>query len=201
MENPIQCVTLYQNDLKTNVSHSLFYWVKREIILLLFCSFFEKTANHVMTIILAGLFFLYSAALQLLKRWDSWEEGGKEGWCGRGGQAGRWWKQRTARWIPATKWRDGSLKCWINLRLSLSLSQRGLQSEGRPTPWIPPLPPHALARSDLALLGPLWPPFHSTGKQTCRTGIVNAWLQNFTSRCLVSSSTGLPLCRPTDLSV
>lgn len=135
MENPIQCVTLYQNDLKTNVSYSLFYWVKREIMLLLFSSvtlhFFEKIANHVMTIILAGLFFLYSAALLLLKRWDSWEGRGKEGWWGRGTEVGGCWKQRTARWIPATKWRDGSLKCWINLQLSLSLSQRGLQGEGR----------------------------------------------------------------------
>lgn len=122
--------------------------------------------------------------------------GGNDGWNLGRTKVAALRKQRT-QWISRAKLRDGSLKCWIHLRLSLSLYTVQL-SVGRAlpahlTPWIPPLPPHALAQNNLAPQGPLRPPFHSTGKQTCRTTIVNARLQNFTGRCLISSSTGLLL--------
>lgn len=64
------------------------------------------------------------------------------GWKGLHGYRGRrieeGVKQRKrGRWIIATKWRDDSLKRWINLWLSVSLSQCGVQGVGCLPPPLP----------------------------------------------------------------
>lgn len=143
---------------------------------------------------------MYSFSLVPLKRFDGGRgqirvKGGGQRWRCSGKQRAQWISgtpdEETARWnvelicgchflFPRCGFR------WVEGCLPISL------------PGSHHLPPHALAQSNLAPLGPLRPPFHSTGKQTCRTTIVNARLQNFTGRCLISSSTGL-LLFPLDL--